>query len=103
MIQTVMIPWFGPAANYAAHYTIAMSAGTPAEQQLQDLDPKSRRPPTCGGLYYSLILLFASFFTATLTRKGFLQTRLLAWLQVVGMTLHFLNNVFLLNLPLKPA
>ena len=75
----------------------------PAELTASGLLPQKRRPPTCGGLYYSLILFFASFFTAALARKGFLQTRLLARLQVVGMTLHFLDDVFLLDLPLKPA
>lgn len=50
-----------------------------------------------------LILLFASLFTATLARQSFLHALLLAGLQVVGMTFNFFNDVFLLNLTLKPA
>ena len=49
------------------------------------------------------ILLFASFLAIPLARQGCLDATLLAGLQVVGVTLHFLDDVLLLYLPLKPA
>jgi len=50
-----------------------------------------------------LILLFARFFTATLACERFFHPLLLAGLQVKGVTFHFLDDVFLLYLPLKTA
>ena len=50
-----------------------------------------------------LILLFTSFFTIPLPRQRFLYASLFAGLQVEGMTFHFFNDVFLLDLALKPA
>lgn len=51
----------------------------------------------------SLILLFASFFPAALASQCFFHALLLARLQVKGMTFYFLDNVFLLYLPLETA
>jgi hypothetical protein len=48
-----------------------------------------------------LVLLFASLFAVALARQGGLDTALLTWLQVVGVTLYFLDDVFLLYLPLE--
>ena len=50
-----------------------------------------------------LVLLFASLLAITLASQSRLYALLLARLQVVGVTLDFLDDVFLLNLPLKPA
>ena len=50
-----------------------------------------------------LVLLFASLFAAALSRQRFLHSLLFAWLEVEGVTLHFLNNVLLLNLALEAA
>jgi hypothetical protein len=50
-----------------------------------------------------LILLFADFFPGTLSGQGLLHPALLARLQIVGVTLHFLNDVFGLNLALETA
>jgi len=50
-----------------------------------------------------LVLLLTSLLTIALARQSGLDTALLTGLQVVGMTLDFLDDVFLLNLPLKPA
>jgi hypothetical protein len=50
-----------------------------------------------------VILFFASLLAATLARHSFLHALFLARLQVKGVTLHVLDNVFLLNLALKPA
>jgi len=50
-----------------------------------------------------LILLFTSLLTIPLSRQRFLHTAFLARFQVEGMTFNFLNNVFLLDLALKPA
>jgi hypothetical protein len=63
------------------------------------------RPRSCcfdseGG---NLVLLLTGFLTIPLARQCFLDATLFAWLQVVGVTFDFLDDVFLLNLPLKPA
>lgn len=58
-------------------------------------------PP--GGLTMELILLFTSLLAIPLACQRCLDTTLFAGLQVVGMTLHFLDDVFLLDLALKPA
>ena len=50
-----------------------------------------------------LILLFTSLLAIPLARQRFLHTALFARLQVKGMTLYFLDDVFLLNLALEPA
>ena len=53
--------------------------------------------------FAGLILLFSCFLTIPLARQCFFYSTALARFQVEGVTLHFLNNVFLLNLALKPA
>jgi len=50
-----------------------------------------------------LISLFTSLLAIPLARQSCLDAFLLTGLQVVGVTLHFLDDVFLLNLPLEPA
>jgi len=50
-----------------------------------------------------LVLLFTSLLTIPLARQRFFHAALFTGLQVEGMTLDFFNDVFLLNLPLKPA
>jgi hypothetical protein len=50
-----------------------------------------------------LILLFASLLAIPLARQGCLDATLLTRLQVVGVTLDFLDDVLLLNLPLETA
>ena len=48
-----------------------------------------------------LVLFFTRFFPAALARQCFLHTLLLARLQVKGVTLDLLDNVFLLHLALE--
>jgi len=48
-----------------------------------------------------LVLLFPSLFATALARQRFLCTLLFAGLQLVGVTFHFLNDVFLLHLALE--
>jgi len=50
-----------------------------------------------------LVLLFTSLLAIPLARQCFLDATLFARFQVVGVTFDFLDDVFLLNLPLKPA
>jgi hypothetical protein len=50
-----------------------------------------------------LVLLFASLLAIPLARQSRLYAFLLAGLQVVGVTLDFLDDVLLLYLPLEPA
>jgi hypothetical protein len=49
------------------------------------------------------VLLFPSFFPATLARQCFLHALFLAWFQIKGVALDLLNNVFLLYLALESA
>ena len=50
-----------------------------------------------------IILFFASLLAATLARHSFLHALFLARFQIKGVTLHFLDDVFLLNLSLESA
>ena len=51
----------------------------------------------------SSVLFLARFFTATLASQRFLDSLLLAWLQIKRVPLDFLDDVFLLHLALEPA
>jgi len=53
--------------------------------------------------FAGLVLLFSCLLTIPLARQCFFYSTALARFQVKRVTLHFLNNVFLLNLALKPA
>ena len=55
------------------------------------------------GPFVALILLFARFLASTLASESSLDTLLLAGLQVKGVALDLLDNVFLLHLALKPT
>jgi len=59
--------------------------------------------PTSNWPAPDLILLLARFLAAALASECFFHPLLLAGLQVEGVTFHFLDDVFLLYLPLKPA
>ena len=48
-------------------------------------------------------LFFADSFAGTLACQRLFHARLLARLQVIGVTLHFPNNVFLLDLAFEPT
>ena len=50
-----------------------------------------------------LVALLADFLSGALLRQGLLHPFSLPWLQVVGVTLYFLDNVFGLNLAFKAA
>ena len=50
-----------------------------------------------------LVLLFASLFSCSLASESSFHALLLAGLQVKGVALDLLNDVFLLHLPLKAA
>lgn len=50
-----------------------------------------------------LVLLLTRLLAAALAGQGFLHPLLLARLQIEAVTLHFLNDVFLLNLPFETA
>ena len=49
-----------------------------------------------------LFLLFASFLPAAFACQGFLDSLFLAGLQIKGVPLDLLNNVFLLHFALEP-
>ena len=50
-----------------------------------------------------LVAFFADFLAGALLRQSLLHPFSLTWLQVVGVTLYFLNDVFGLNLALEAA
>jgi hypothetical protein len=70
-------------------------------QKNKTLLRKQNRPPPGGDGPNELVLLFTSLFTTPFTRQSFLHAFLLAWFEVKGMSLDFLDNVFLLYLSLK--
>ena len=47
--------------------------------------------------------LFANLLLGSLTSQSLLYAELRARLQIVGMTLHFFNDVFRLNFALEPS
>jgi len=51
----------------------------------------------------ALVLLFTSFLAGSLARERGFHTLFLAGLQVEGVTLNLLDNVFLLHLALEPT
>jgi hypothetical protein len=55
------------------------------------------------GRTQQLVLLFPRLLAVPLACQSFLDTPLLSGLQVVGVTLDFLDDVLLLHLPLEPA
>jgi hypothetical protein len=57
----------------------------------------------CWQYYSQLVLLFTSLFAIPLACQCCFHATLLTGFQVVGVTLHFLDDVFLLNLAFKPA
>jgi hypothetical protein len=59
--------------------------------------PHRRRPVDL------LVLFLACFLTASFASKRFFHPLLLARFQVKGVTLHFLDDVLLLYLPLEAA
>jgi hypothetical protein len=63
---------------------------------------KNGSPPTAATHRYS-ILLFTRLFSASLACKRFLHTLFLAGLQVKGVALNLLDDVFLLHLALKTS
>ena len=54
-------------------------------------------------LFAALVLFFPRFFASTLARESGLDTLFLAGLQVEGVALNLLDNVFLLHLALEAA
>jgi hypothetical protein len=50
-----------------------------------------------------LVLLFTGFLPTPLARQGFLHALLFTRLQIEGVTLNLLDDVFLLHFALKPA
>ena len=69
-----------------------MNSPTRKEKQ----GPPSERRPS-----YELVLLFPSLFTAALSRQRFFYSLFFARLEVEGVTLHFLNDVLLLDFAFK--
>ena len=63
----------------------------------------SHRQESCEIRKMLLVLLFASLLAIPLARQRRFHAPLFARLKVVGVTLDFLDDVLLLNLPLEPA
>jgi hypothetical protein len=59
---------------------------------------------SCAVLYFERLLrFFAGLFAIPFPRQRFFHATLLTGLQIEGVALDFLNDVFLLDLPLEPA
>jgi hypothetical protein len=67
--------------------------------------PGSKIPPLSSSSpdFANLLRLFANFFPGTLSRQSLLHPALRARLQVEGMTLHFLDDIFGDNLAFEPT
>jgi hypothetical protein len=65
--------------------------------QIEQGRPGRERP------FAALVLFFARFFASSLASKSGLNTLFLAGLQVEGVALDLLDNVFLLHLALETA
>jgi hypothetical protein len=65
--------------------------------QIEQSRPGKERP------FAALVLFFARLFASSLARESSLDTLLLAGLQVEGVALDLLDNVFLLHLALETA
>src|SRR5579864_1086737 len=63
----------------------------------------SRAAPGRSGPFMRLILFFACLFPSALTSQRCFYTLFFAGLQVEGVALDLLDNVFLLHLALEPA
>jgi len=62
---------------------------------------KAARLGSSGPNGCSLLCVFAKLFSGTLSRQSLLHPALRARLQIEGVALHFLNDVFRLNLALE--
>ena len=64
---------------------------------------KKRRPLRMAAAPVEKLIfgLFANLLLCPLTSQSLLYAELCAWLQIVGMTLYFLNDVFRLNFALE--
>jgi hypothetical protein len=62
-----------------------------------------KKKPLLIAAAFCLVLLFAILFASTLACQCLFDALLLARFQVIGVTLHFLNDVFRLNLALEAA
>jgi hypothetical protein len=89
-----VFPW-----NEVSRYSRVVSVAAIREGNSEPKLAASNQRSTCG----NLIWLSATLFSSTLSRQSLLQALLLTRLQVVGVTLHFLNYVFRLNLALEPT
>ena len=65
--------------------------------QIEQSRPGKERP------FAALVLFFPRLFASTLARESGLDTLFLAGLQVEGVALNLLDNVFLLHLALEAA
>jgi len=62
---------------------------------------KGKGPLPGGAAQRKLVLLLTSFFPAALSRQRFFHALFLAGLQIKGVALNLLNNIFLLHFALK--
>jgi hypothetical protein len=75
----------------------------PAAAQFGGGPDLSRAAPGRSGPPTALVLFFARFLASTFASESSLDTLLLAGLQVEGVALDLLDNVFLLHLTLETA
>jgi len=95
---------FGMTAN-PAHTTIVVVQTSIIRKRDINLPPVFSiccwMPASAAPFGCNLIRLFANLFSSTLSRQGLLHPAFRARLQVEGVALHFLNDVFRLNFALE--
>ena len=64
---------------------------------------KGRCPEAAAHCVCGLIGFLANLLSSAFSRQGLLYPALRTWLQVERVALHFLDDVFRLNLPLEAA
>jgi hypothetical protein len=82
-------------------YERSLRAAQDGGGQIERSRPGTERPLTA--LMLRLVLFFTRFLASTLARESSLDTLFLAGLQVKGVALDLLDNVFLLHLALEAA
>ncbi len=95
--------WRNAAVSYAAAACRPDPQGAVSRLRILCLPKPPGRSFSRRAKHKKSILLFASLLTIPLARQGSLDAALLAGLQVIGVTLHFLDDVLLLYLPLESA
>src|SRR5258705_2621263 len=99
-------PGFGPLAGHASHCSEGNAGHGPwRKSSASECETRGKgmgHRPTAATHRLSVLLL-ASFFATTFPCQRFLDTFFFAGLQVIGVALNLLDNIFLLHLALETS